>query len=174
MADSSSLSVVLKCASLSRIPADPALDLDAMRASADGDARIKYAFTRDNALLVTREGAEPEWFHVRRLPAMWLPRLEVCATAGERYTLAFRAAVHAIDVTGEPLRVSPPGEKGRWEATPMDAGVSLAPVEWVQEIADRFGLEVVHEMGRVAIEASRLPKGARGPFTSWGGTVATH
>lgn len=173
MADSS-LTTVFRCVSLSRIPADPALDLDAMRSSADGDARIKYALTRDNDLLVVKEGATPEWFHVRRLPAMWLPRLEVCVTAGERYTLAFRAAVHAIDTSGEPLRVSAPGERGRFEATAADMGVSLAPVEWVQEIADRFGLEVVHEMGRVAIEASRLPKGSRGPFTSWGGTVATH
>ena len=40
-----------------------------------------------------------------------------------------------------------------------------------QEVADLFGAEVVQEMGALAISLSRLPRGARGPFGYWGGSV---
>jgi superfamily II DNA or RNA helicase len=95
-------------------------------------------------------------------------------SASSQRVLAFRAACHAVMVPGEPLSVSLHGTAGsRFVASPPDRGVSFAPAEWVDEIVDRFGLETVQEMGRVAIDHSRLPKGARGPFGLWHGSVAS-
>jgi hypothetical protein len=49
----------------------------------------------------------------------------------------------------------------------------MAPDAWAQEIADRFGAEVVQEMGETILTHSRLPRGARGPFGFWGGSALT-
>jgi hypothetical protein len=131
----------------------------------------RYVTTRAEEHLRLLDGVAPQWFHLRRLPLSWLTSLDAIFPQSEQRVLAFRASCHAIEHT-EPLAVSPHGTPGaRFEALREDRGVSLAPVSWAQEVADLFGAEVVQEMGLVAIALSRLPRGARGPFAFWGGSV---
>ena len=156
---------------------DPALDVAVMSRPVDGDSlsrAARYLVTRDESLLVFREAMAPTWFHLRRLSAAWMVDvLDGLFSAPAQRRLAFRAACHAVE-GDEMLTVAQPGSKGaRFVATEAHHGVGLAPEEWVQEIADRFGLETVQEMGRVAIDLSRLPKAARGPFGYWAGSVAS-
>ena len=168
---SSSLSSVLKVLRCSPSCPDPAIDIPAMTAG-DERALARYITTRDPATLKLLDpGPAPCWFHVQRLPLAWLTTLDAVFPASEQRVLAFRAAVHTIE-HAEPLSVAPHGTKGaRFEAGREDRGVSLAPVEWAQEVTDLFGADVVQEMGVVAISLSRLPRSARGPFGFWGGSV---
>lgn len=171
-------SKTLRCVRLNPSSPDEALDAAAMAKPADGDTMsrgARYMLTRDESMLVFREAMTPTWFHLRRLSAAWMVDvLDGLFSAPAQRLLAFRASCHAVEGAGEPLTVAPAGSKGaRFVATEPNHGVSLAPEEWVQEIVDRFGLETVQEMGRVAIDLSRLPKAARGPFGYWGGSVAS-
>lgn len=139
--------------------------------ASDPQALATYVTTRDASKLVLHEGIGPCWFHLRRLPLAWLTTLDGIFPTSEQRVLAFRASCHTVEHS-DPLVVSPHGTKGaRFEALREDRGVSLAPVEWAQEVADLFGAEVVQEMGSVAITLSRLPRGAHGPFAYWGGSV---
>ena len=156
---------------------DPALDVSVMSRPIDGDSisrAARYLTTRDESLLAFREAMAPTWFHLRRLSAAWMVDvLDGLFSAPAQRMLAFRAACHAIE-GDEMLTVAQAGSKGaRFVATEANHGVALAPEEWVQEIVDRYGLETVQEMGRVAIDLSRLPKAARGPFGYWAGSVAS-
>ncbi len=157
---------------------EPSFDEEAMVAPIEGTADTlvsQYMRTRDEALLRFSPDATPTWFHIRRLPLAWMAdQLDKLVTRSSQRILAFRAACHCIEVPGESLSVVAPKEKGAFVATRSDFGVSLAPMEWVDEVGSRFGAEVVQEMGEVAICHSRLPRGARGPFVWWGGSVATH
>ena len=171
-------SKTLRCIRINPTDPDEALDPAAMAKPLDGEAvsrGARYMLTRDEKYLAFREGASPVWFNLRRLSAAWMVDvLDGLFGAPQQRMLAFRAACHAIEAPGEPLVVSPAGSKGaRFVAAEPNHGVSLAPEEWVQEVADRFGLETVQEMGRVAIDLSRLPRAARGPFGYWGGSVAS-
>lgn len=173
-------SKTFRCVRLNPTSPEPAIDPAAMaeEVTIEGATRSRWAsylVTRDESLLRFRDAMEPTWFHLRRLPAMWLcDVLDGVFSASSQRVLAFRAACHAVMVPGEPLSVSLHGTAGsRFVASPPDRGVSLAPAEWVEEVADRFGLETVQEVGRVAIDHSRLPKGSRGPFGLWHGSVAS-
>lgn len=176
-----STSKTFRCVRVNPSSPDPALDPKAMaeEAATDGGTRSlwgQYILTRDESLLRFRDAMEPAWFHLRRLPAAWMcDVLDGVFTASSQRLLAFRAGCHAVMVPGEPLSCSPSavGSSGRFVLSPPDRGVSLAPEAWVDEIADRFGLETVQEIGRVVIDHSRLPKGARGPFGLWHGSVAS-
>lgn len=172
-------SKTLRCVRVNPTSPEPALDPASMaeEVTTDGVTRARwpaYVLTRDESLLRFRDAMEPAWFHLRRLPAAWMcDTLDGVFTASSQRLLAFRASCHAVMVPGEPLSCSAPGSSGRFVLSPPDRGVSLAPEAWVDEIVDRFGLETVQEMGRVAIDHSRLPKGARGPFGLWHGSVAS-
>lgn len=160
---------VLRC-SLSNI--DPAIDVEAMRATQD--LLAQYITTRDSDLLAMRPGVTPVWFHLRRLPAAWLPTLDTVFPLSEQRALAFRASCHLIEGAAEPMCVHPAETKdARFVAGRSDRGVSLAPDAWLQEVVDLFGAEVVQEMGLLAIRHSVLPRGARGPFGFWGGSALT-
>ena len=154
---------------------DPAIDFEAMNPPGAEPGTLsafaQYVRTRDESLLVLREGVQPAWVTVRRLPAAFLASVvdRVDGIASKRVT-ALRAAVVSIDGP-DPIQVTPHGGKGLYEAAPMDQGVAMAPDSWVQEIADRYGTEVVQELGEVALCVSRLPRGAKGPFGWWGGTA---
>lgn len=167
---SSSLSSSLKVLRCSPSNPDPAIDTKATLAR-DPKALAAYITERDPSSLVMAEGVTPEWFHLQRLPMAWLAQLDSIFPPSLQRILAFRAGCHMIE-TAEPLIVSCPGSKGvRWEATKADHGVNLAPEEWAQEVCDRFGADVVQEMGSLVIALSRLRRGARGPFAFWGGSV---
>ena len=174
----SPLAPMLKVVRCSLSNPEDAIDQEAMMVVPEGSTDplvSQYIRTRDEALLRFTADATPTWFHIRRLPLAWMAdQLDRILTRSSQRILAFRAACHSIEVTGGPLSVVAPKEKGDFVAAKSDFGVTLAPMEWVEEIGARFGAEVVQEMGEVAINHSRLPRGARGPFVWWGGSVATH
>lgn len=172
----SPLSTTIRVLRCSPACPDPSIDFTAMT-QGEGGERIadlaRYISERDEALLRFVEGVEPEWVTVRRLPAAFLVGVvDGCATVAQRRVLAFRAAVHHV-AGREPIEVLAPGAQGLYVARAADYGVTLAPEEWVQAFADRFGTDAVQEMGEVALSLSRLPRGARGPFGLWGGTAAS-
>jgi len=175
---SSPLAPVLKVVRCSPSNPDPAISktmIDAPVAEGERLAPLaKYISTRDESLLTFAEAVKPTWFVLRRLPLAFMTGVldQVYPRAAQR-VLAFRASCHAIE-GAEPLSVEAPGTKGaRFEATQADAGVTLAPMEWAEEIAQVYGAEVVQEMGELAMTHSRLRRGARGPFGFWDGSVAT-
>jgi hypothetical protein len=174
----SPLAPTLKVVRCSLSNPEPAFDEETMVAPIEGTSDTlvsQYMRTRDESLLHFVADATPTWFHLRRLPLAWMAQeLDKILTRSSQRILAFRAACHCVEVPGEPLSVVAPKERGAFVAAKGDFGVSLAPMEWVEEIGARFGAEVVQEMGEVAINHSRLPRGARGPFVWWGGSVATH
>jgi hypothetical protein len=155
---------------------EPALSQDEMIVVPEGatESRItQYIRTREEELLRFLPDTVPTWFHFRRLPLAWMAqRLDAVLTRSSQRILALRAACHRIEGP-DPIEVQPPREKGVYVATKDDLGVTLAPPEWIDELGARFGAEVVQEMGEVAINHSRLPRGARGPFGWWGGSVAS-
>lgn len=164
---------VLRCSSSDP---EPALNIPAMSAPVEGEehsALTRYISTRDEALLTLREGIPPTWFQLRRLPMAYLTHvIDNVFPRSAQFEHAFRAGCHAVEIPGDPIAVEPAGSpKGLWIAREATSGVQLAPEEWAQEIADRFGGEVVQEMGSVIVGLSRLKRGARGPFGFWAGSV---
>lgn len=159
-------------------PAVPeeAVDLDAMREADDEEGKplrklVEYFKTRDESLLAFREGATPTWFVARRLPAAFLAGVvDALHNPADRRIMAVRAGIHTLEGATS-MRVVPPGQKGVYVAAKADCGVTLAPDEWVQELADLFGADTLAELGEVVLTFSRLPRGARGPFGWWGGTA---
>ena len=139
----------------------------------------EYVTTRDLSCITFREGVTPVFFHIKRLPESWLSDvLDTVHPLAAQRRAAFRAAVHHIEAESEkgPLKVTPHRlrEKGSiYVAQPASLGVEMAPSDFVQDVVDVFGAEVVQEMGTVAIDHARLARGARGPFCLWDGTVVT-
>jgi hypothetical protein len=135
---------------------------------------LEYIKSRDPEQFPVREGMTPTWFRVRRLPAAFFTGvLSNIYPVEQRRYVAFQAACHQIDVTeGTPL-IAEKGEKAQFKLSPASYGTEMAGDDWCQEVADRFGLETVQEIGQVALDLCRLPKGKRGPFSYWGGTVAS-
>jgi hypothetical protein len=167
----SSLAPTLRVVRVNASCPDEAIDVAAM----DGNL-ARYITTRDPDLLKFRDGATPVWFTVRRLPASFFRILDREAYPVARNQLAFRAAVHTVNDGTNPIETVPARDaklEDRFGCTKGDGGVDLAPETWLDEVCDRWGVETVHEMGQVAIDFSRLPKAARGPFSLWLGTVAT-
>ena len=173
----SPLSATLKVLRCSPSNPDNAISEEMIAAPSEGErmsALARYIVTRDEGLLVFNEGIAPTWFHLRRLPLMWIAAaLDQVYPRSAQRLLAFRAGCHLIEGAGDPLSVAAPGERGAFVAKKADYGVTLAPEAWVQEIGDVYGAEVVQEMGELIITHSRLPRGARGPFGSWAGTAAS-
>lgn len=167
---------VLKVVSCSPSAHDPALS-DEMLQTPEGAAEsllARYVRERDPELVRVKEGTAPTWFHLRRLPLAFLTDvLDLLNTRASQRRLAFRAACFLVEAPDGPLRVVAPKESGEYVAQRGDHGVMMAPEAWAQAIADRFGADVVMEMGEIAITASRLRPGARGPFGFWGGSAAS-
>jgi len=160
-------------------PTDPDLSLRATGATDEETVdlqkrALEYIKTRDPDLFPVREGMTPTWFRVKRLPAAFFTGvLANVYPVEQRRHVAFQAACHQIDVTeGTPL-LAEKGEKAQFKLSMASYGVEMAGDDWCQEVADRFGLETLQEIGQVALDLCRLPKGKRGPFSYWGGTVAS-
>lgn len=160
---------------------DPAIDVVANAAAPlDADGRSpfgRYIQSRDEADILLREGVVPAWFNLRRLPAAWIAEMiDPLFIIAQQRIMAVRAGCPRVDDPDGPIEITQPADVkpgSRFPALEHKHGVVLAPVEWVQELADRYGSETVQEMGQVILDHSRLPKGRRGPFSFWGGTVAT-
>jgi len=161
---------------------DPALDLEAMAEKTSEDPKAltllgEYLRTRDEQFLRLRDGQKPVWFHVQRLPATYLTRvLDAEPYPAEKLRLAVLAAVHLVETPDGPVRCTTKTQapKGAtWWTNTDSNGCEVATSSWVQELVDRFGTGVVAELGVIAITLSRLPRGKRGPFGFWGGSVLT-
>lgn len=143
---------------------DPALNL---ATDPDNLSRfVAYRRDRDPEKAPLVEGKTPTWFYVRRLPAAYVASVidGIYPRAAQRIH-AVRAAVCRVELAeGDALTPTAP--------TDASFGVSLAPDAWAQDLADRFGAETLQELGEVALDLSRLPKGRRGPFSPWAGTAA--
>ena len=186
---SSAIANTLRVVRINDFDPDAAIDREAMRAKCrevregeDPDTVPsllgEYLRTRDEQHLRLVEGQRPTWIHVRRLPAAYLTGvLDGVFPLADRLRLAVAASVHLVEVgDGTALRCVPKAQAQRTEAyvsEPGIAGVEVASPEWVQELVDRFGAEILAELGTVALTLSRLPRGRRGPFYFWGGTVLT-
>lgn len=160
---------------------DPSIDTAAMGHKPDAPAvgptdLSRYIQSRDEELLRFVEGGpKPCWFHIRRLPMQFLAAvIDSLLNRSEQRIMAFRAAVHLIEDPDGQLAVVGPKERGEYVATKGDYGVLVAPMAWSQEVADRFGAETVQEIGEIVLTASRLRRGAKGPFGFWGGSVASN
>ncbi len=145
----------------------------------------KYVVTRDVENLRFLPDTNPTWFNVERLPQAFLTDvLDSVYPIAARRLLAFRAAIHVIDgpngvyVTAddERLQAHPKGSAPKGAAfvcTEGDHGTDIAPLDFAQTITDEFGAEVIQELGQVAIDFARLPRKQKGPFSLWGGSVAS-
>lgn len=156
---------------------DPAVDSD------KSDLR-RYILTREEDALAFKEGMHPVRFDVKRLPAAFCTDvLDAVYPLASRRLLAFRAAVSRVEDQNGPVVEDGKAlvvydEKSAPKGAPFVArdgehGTDIAPVDFAQAVADRFGAECIQELGQVALDFARLPRGKRGPFTSWGGSVAS-
>ena len=169
----SSLSAVLHVVRCNPTDPDPALASVGATEEETVDIRrraLEYIRDRDPDKVPVREGLTPTWFRLKRLPAAFFSGVlaNIYPVEQRRY-VAFQAACHQIDVTeGTPL-VAEKAEKAQFKLSPASYGVEMAGDDWCQEVADRFGLETLQEIGQVALDLCRLPKGKRGPFSYCGG-----
>ena len=126
------------------------------------DELKKYRTTRDKALVKVEGDKQPPWAVVKRLPPSYTPMIQ----SYERptvFAMSFKAAVHLIRMPdGTDLRPKPA------QLTAIREGVDMASDEWVDLVADRWGMDFVLEVGRVAWEFARMPldPAVRAPF-SW-------
>ena len=164
------LATIVRCVRCNVLDPDPAF-VDPPTDPAAREKYIaavgKYILERDpdDATPLLREGVTPTWFHVRRLSLAWCNEaLDDVVKIGARRALAFRAAMHRVECSDGAVMLA----EG---LDPDQFGVRVAPRAWAQEVSDRFGAETIQEMGQVAIDLARLPKGRRGPFSPWGGTA---
>ncbi len=131
--------------------ADPALDF--LRFDVG-----KYAATRDENMLVAKEGQSPAKFAVERINYKYV--VQQASTLGSveaQCLLAFRAGcklIHKAD--GTPMVAS--------DLTEAPNGVMIAPQTWADDVAEEFGAHAVIEVGNVVLQAAKLKKGQRGPF----------
>ena len=154
---------------------DPALCTDP---TPENIGRIQeYVRTRDPELAPLLPDATPTWFVLRRLPAAYLSSVldGIYPPAAQREH-AVRASCHRVEFPGgECLVVLPKKSAPKdapWTSREAAHGVALAGDDWVQHLVDEYGAELIQELGSVVIDLSRLPRGRRGPFSQWHGTVA--
>lgn len=124
------------------------------------DAELEqYRKDRDLAAIKDRLSGAPTAFVVKRLPPTAAVTLDSMAGHMRLFT-AFVLAVHEVRL--------PDGAVLKPEPKKMRAGMNgtqIAPDEWFNDVADRFGVDTCYEIARVAHEWARLPRAARGPFT---------
>lgn len=156
---------------------DPDPSLSQENTSENVERYATYQRTRDPEALPSQvDGIEPTWFVLRRLPAAYLTSvIDAIYPPSAQREHALRAALLRVELPGEAALARAP--TGSPKAAPFQVreavhGVLLAGDDWVQEIADRYGAETIQELGQVALDHARLPRGRRGPFSSWAGTVA--
>lgn len=151
------------------------------------DALRQYVLTREEKHLKFAPDGNPVWFNLNRLPQAFLTDvLDAVYPVAARRLVAFRAACHLIESNGGPVsdeetgrrlqvysaKLAPRESQG-FVATDADHGVDMAPLEYAQLVADLYGAETIQEMGQLAMDFARLPRGKAGPFGSWAGSVAS-
>ena len=142
---------------------DPAIDMsesdDASMPSAD-DRLAENRRTRDLARLVLKTGEAPTRFVCKPLSPSVVARLLDDRSTVQARLAAFVFGCHEIKLPdGSSLR---PGKM-----LPQSGGITAPADEnkWIDEVARRFGLDTIYEIGSVIYERARLPESARGPFS---------
>lgn len=145
----------------------------------------RYIRTREEDSLVFHEGSNPHWFEVKRLPQAFLVDvLDGIYPLASRRMLAARAAVHVVTDNNGPVKTAEghalvcheqktAPKNAAFVARDGEHGVDIAPLEFIEALGDLYGAECIQELGQVALDFARLPRNQRGPFTSWGGSVAS-
>lgn len=134
---------------------DPAIDT--VETSLDA-----YRATRDPDTLKFREGIKPAWFVLRRLRASFVLEALDTFEGAARISVAARAGIAAVELP-DGRRIEPSSsDRGAYDTPIADAA-------WLDDLARRFGIDTVREMGRVIVELSALGEGARGPLFSSAG-----
>lgn len=145
---------------------------------------LEFVRTRDIEHCRFLEGKTPVFFHIKRLPVAFLTGvLDAIYPIADRRRVAFLASVFSVqsdDVVckfdGKLLQIFDTKihrEHSGFSGNSASFGVVMAVDEFAQACSDKFGAEIVQELGQVAIDFAVLPVEKRGPFTSWGGTVAS-
>jgi hypothetical protein len=126
----------------------------------------KYIETRDESLVKVRTGMVAPWFVLKPIKkVLCAEHLDTIQTHTARAHASFLVACHEIDCGNDRILKPEPGE-----LTPGAYGSHVASDEWMDRVANEFGLEAVYEMGHLAWQRARLKAGAAGPFTLWAGT----
>jgi hypothetical protein len=130
---------------------DPAVDPKA--SNLDG-----YKKTRNPKLLVMREGMRPAKFKLQPIEASYLAERLDSLDLFAKLAAAFMVSCHEIELAS--------GEKIRPAVLNDDPvhGVKVATRAWVNEVARRFRLATVYEMGSVAVQRAQLRPDELGPF----------
>lgn len=118
-----------------------------------------YLDTQDNALVKTREGKTPTWFHLIQLKGTFvLEEIDTLKYASQKHAMAFRSSCHRIEIPGEPAMVVAEDE---WISKQAP---KVASKGWLDRVATRFGTEAIVEAGSIALYRIRMPKVATGPL----------
>jgi hypothetical protein len=130
---------------------DPAIDV----AKSNLDA---YKKTRNPKLLVFKEGVRPAKFKLQPIEASYLAERLDSLQLFEKLAHAFMVSCHEIELAD--------GTKIRPDVLNDDPvhGVKVATRKWVNEVARRFRLATVYEMGSVAVQRAQLRPEELGPF----------
>jgi hypothetical protein len=131
---------------------DPAIDVKASKIE-------RYRERRDPRDLVFLPGMQPVKFRLRPLKKLYLGEVVESQHGHGKIFQAFLACCHEIAIPGEPQPMRP---KSLHED--QTYGVHVAPRSWVEEVADRFSLVHVYEIGLFCIKRAQLSKAALGPF----------
>lgn len=123
---------------------DPAIDLDSSE-------YIAFIQTRDETKLKFHEGQKPDWFILQPISKRSMMfGIDAEQNPAHRRMMAFRSACHEIQCgDGTVMRADTYG--------PIQNG--LSKLEWVDAVADRFGVEAVYEMADVAMSRARAASG---------------
>jgi hypothetical protein len=158
---------------------------ESLETSATKEQIVEYIRTRDPEGLVFPPEYSAVVFEVLRLPQPFIADvLSGIHPYDARRLLAFRAAVHSVfkgkldsaelasDSEGNLLVCKDKKASGKnapYVSTDGDHGTDIAPLSFVQAIANQWGYDTIMELGQVAIDFAKLPEGKRGPFSLWVG-----
>lgn len=118
---------------------DPAMDLDAYRA----ERRAEH--------IKELPGQKAARFRVGLLDRAFLAeKIEGMASETARNTMAFLAACHRV--------TDAEGHEHKADVQPGAYDQPMATPAWLNEVADRYGMDAVYELGRVARVRAALPK----------------
>ena len=146
---------------------DPAIDTSEHEASDVPTAAERmeaYRRERDVAKLILRDDPKPTYFVCKPIGA------SACAKHLDHLP-QLRAFLNAFVFGCHEIRLAS-GEVVKPAKLSGDRDGVTAPEKenaWIDEVARRFGLETIYEIGSVIYSRARLPEEARGPFYYPGG-----
>lgn len=147
------------------------LDLDAMLDVSESETSLldQYKAKRDFDLLRFKEGATPDVFYIQRLPRRYnVGMTNNGFSLSTNIVSAFMTGVHHIECSDGTV-MDAELTKERIKGT--NVTVTIAKEEWYDEVCDKFGHDVILEMGQLVIDFAGLPKNQHGPFSCLVSTV---